>query len=161
MHLATSIFISCTLSIYYCVMTFWLSDICPNQLCPTTIAPKNFLGFFFAQQTIGGWIFFIYGQVIKFGTSNQCRPKTASPTLLSSFSPHQAIVPNFLTRPYIKKSQPPIVAKKPGKMVGFGFSVAIPTRVWYITLIYRYNLRKGLKREKYFNWKRAFHKEVI
>ena len=25
--------------------------------------------------------------------------ETASPTLLSSFSPHQATVPNFLTRP--------------------------------------------------------------
>ena len=44
--------------------------------------------------SIGGWLLLIW-----FGSSKLGHPKKASPTLLSSFSLHQAIVPNFLTRP--------------------------------------------------------------
>ena len=39
---------------------------------------SNLTNFFLV--TIGGWIFSIYGRVIKFGTSKPGRPKTASPT---------------------------------------------------------------------------------
>ena len=67
----------------------WLYDLAVSFKCSNLAGPTR----------IGGWLLLIYGRVTKFGTSKQARPKTASPTLLSSFSPHQAIVPNFLIRP--------------------------------------------------------------
>ena len=56
-----------------------------------------------------GWILSINGWVIKFATSKHGRPKTISPTHISSLTPHQAIIPNFLTCPSIKTIQPLII----------------------------------------------------